>query len=73
MVGKKRRGRYGESNAGGIKEKKYQVKIESYKARHEKRGVGKTKDAKALTPINNILRHKYLQYKRSRSRMTWPP
>ncbi len=31
------------------------------------------KDAKALTPINYMLRHMYLQYTRSRSRMTWPP
>jgi hypothetical protein len=38
-----------------------------------KRCVRKTKDPKAFTPINDMLSHKYLQYKRSRSRMTWPP
>jgi hypothetical protein len=27
------------------------------------------RDTKALTPINDMLGHKYLQYKRSRSRM----
>jgi hypothetical protein len=34
---------------------------------------GLTKDAKSLTPINDMLTHKYLQYKRNRSRITWPP
>jgi hypothetical protein len=64
-------GRYGESNAGGDK-RKYEVTIEIHKARHEKEG-GETKNIKAPIPSNNLSRQKYLQYKRSRSRMTWPP
>ncbi len=64
--------RYGERKAGG-ETKKYEVKIEILKARHDKRGVGKPRTPRHSPPINDIWRQKYLDYKRSRSQMTWPP
>ena len=55
--------RYGESDAGGQK-RRYKVMKEINKAKQKK---------EPLTPIMDMLGHTYLQYKRSRSRMTWPP
>ncbi len=57
--------------------KRYEVKIEIPKARKTRRKrCGYTKDAKGPhppPPIKDMLRQRYLQYKRSRSTMTWPP
>jgi hypothetical protein len=73
MVGERRgEERYGERNAGGEK-KKYEVKIEIHKARHEKEVCVNQGRQRPSPPINDTMRHKYLQYKWSRSRMTWPP
>jgi hypothetical protein len=53
---------------------RYEVKIDIHKARKTReRGVGKPRTPRPSPQSMTTLRHKYLQYKRSRPRMTWPP